>query len=328
MPEPEVIAAMRRFRTQLADRDEAALRTLARRWAQLERALESQIALLAEEAAKRRAAGEAISRDMVRRWGRYERLLAQLQSEATRFIGDASQEISAEQRALALLGLQHGASLVWTLEPGAMGAFDVLPVQTLEYMIGLVGDGSPLRSYLAKVYPQAAESMMDALVKGLGLGWGAERIAREMRNAATVGLRTAMNTARTETLRVYRQASLTQYQASGMVDGYVRLAAKSTRTCAACLFMDGKWFPLSTPFEEHNQGRCTPVPALRGKEASRSWTTGTEWFEEQSPDRQKQILGPGLFNAWKAGKIGLSDIPVLHEDLTWGNSWQVAHTPK
>lgn len=328
MPEPEIIRAMREFRALLDARDEKALRALARRWTQLERTLEAQIELLAEEAAKRAAAGELVSRDMVYRWGRYERLLEQLQTETGRFATDASRLITAEQRAQAQLGLEHSAALVWKMEPWAVGLFDVLPVEALEYMIGLVGDGSPLRSYLTKVYPQAAEGMLDALVKGAGLGWGARKTAAEMRNGGAVGLRTAMNTARTETLRVYRQASLTQYQATGIVEGDVRLAAKSTRTCAACLMLDGEWFPLSTPFEEHNQGRCTPVPSLRDHKATMAWQTGRAWFEGQAPDVQKQILGPGLYDAWRAGKIGLGDVPVLHEDLTWGNAWQVAKVPR
>lgn len=263
--EPEVVRAMRRFKAGLAARDEAMLRELARRYAQLERALEAQIEALAEEAARRAAAGEAISRWQVQRWGRYEKLLAQLQAETGRYVDDAVGVIATEQRAQVLLGLQQSSSLVWTLAPGAAGLFDVLPVQALEYLIGLVSDGSPLRAYLLKVYPQAAEAMMDALVQGMGQGWGAAKIAREMRRAATVSLRTAMNTARTETLRAYRAASLAQYQASGIIAGYKRLAAKSTRTCAACLMMDGQWFPLETPFAEHVNGRClTPGTIVSG----------------------------------------------------------------
>lgn len=332
MPEPEVIAAMRRFKAGLAARDEAMLRALARRYAALERALEGQIAALAEEAARRRAAGEVVSRWQVQQWARYEKLIAQLQVEMGRYVDDAAQVIATEQRAQVLLGLQQSSSLVWTLAPGAAGLFDVLPVQALEYLIGLVSDGSPLRAYLLKIYPQAAEAMMDALVQGMGQGWGAAKIAREMRRAATVSLRTAMNTARTETLRAYRAASLAQYQASGLVEGYRRLAAKSTRTCPACLMLDGKWFPLSTPFEEHVCGRCTPVPSLGTKDEGRtteaSWTTGRTWFEGLDAGKQREILGPGLFRAWREGKIGLEDVPVLHEDLVWGNSWQVARAPK
>ena len=332
--EPEVVRAMRRFKAGLAARDEAMLRALARRYAQLERALEGQIAALAEEAARRAAAGEAISRWQVQQWGRYEKLLAQLQAEMGRYVDDAARVIATEQRAQILLALQQSSSLVGMLAPGAAGLFDVLPVQALEYLIGLVSDGSPLRAYLLRVYPQAAEAMMDALVQGMGQGWGAAKIAREMRRNATVALRNAMNTARTETTRAYRAASLAQYQASGLVEGYRRLAAKSTRTCPACLMLDGKWFPLSTPFEEHVCGRCTPVPALGPSTAAAAsaqgagWTTGREWFEGLDAGKQREILGPGLFQAWRDGKIGLEDVPVLHEDVVWGNSWQVARVPK
>lgn len=329
MPEPEVVRAMRRFREGLAARDEAMLRALARRYAELERALEAQIAALAEEAARRAAAGEAVSRYQVYQWGRYEKLLAQLQAEMGRYASDAAQVIADEQRAQVVLGLQQGASLVWTVAPGAAGLFDVLPVQALEYLIGLVSDGSPLRAYLLRVYPQAAEAMMDALVQGMGQGWGARKIAAEMRRRAEIGLRHAMNTARTETTRAYRAASLAQYQASGIVDGYYRLAAKSTRTCPACLMLDGKWFPLSTPFQEHVCGRCTPIPGIQGQAAGgRTWTTGREWFESLDAGKQREILGPGLFDAWRSGKIDLGDVPVLHEDLVWGDSWQVARVPK
>lgn len=328
MAEAEVVAAMRRFRDGIAGRDEVLLRRLTERWAQLELALEAAIQGLALEAAERAAQGRPVSLHMVYQWGRYERLISQLQAEMARYADAATVMIGQEQREQLALGIEHAAEALGLLEPGVVGAFDVLPVAAFENIVGLVSDGSALRTYLLRTYPQAAQAMMDALVKGMGLGWGAERMAREMRNAATVGLRHAMNTARTETTRAYRQASLEQYRESGLVEGYVRLAAKSTRTCAACLMMDGKWFPLSTPFEEHVCGRCTPVPTMGGREASRSWTTGRAYFEGLNEAQQRAILGPGLFQAWQDGRIGLDDVPVLHEDATWGNSWQVAKAPK
>jgi len=326
--EPEVVRAMRRFRELVAARDEATLRALTVRWAALERQLEAAIQALAAEAARRAAAGEPVSRHMLYSWGRYERLISQLQAETARYADAAATIIGREQRASLALGVEHAVKLVTMLEPGLLGAFDVLPVAAFENMVGLVSDGSALRTYLLRVYPAAAEAMMEALLQGIGLGWGAEKIAREMRRAAAVGLRSAMNTARTETTRAYRQASLDEYRASGIVEGYVRLAAKSTRTCAACLMMDGKWFPLTTPFEEHVCGRCTPVPTIQGHEASRSWTTGRAYFEGLPPGTQRKILGPGLYQAWRDGKIGLADVPVLHEDPVWGNYWAPARAPK
>jgi SPP1 gp7 family putative phage head morphogenesis protein len=266
LPEPEIIRAMTRFRRLVLARDEATLRTLTARWAQLERALEAAIEGLAQEATLRAARGEPVSLDMMRRWGRYERLMSQLQAETLRYADAATMVIGAEQRELLALGIEHAVASILALEPGIAGAFDVLPVAAFENMVGLVSDGSPLRTYLQQVYPQAAQAMMDALVKGIGLGWGARKTAGAMREEAALGLRSAMNTARTETLRAYRAATLAQYAQTGIVEGYRRLAAKSTRTCPACLMMDGEWFPLSTPFEEHVCGRCltpgTVVSAL------------------------------------------------------------------
>jgi SPP1 gp7 family putative phage head morphogenesis protein len=326
MPEPDVIRAMRVFRAAIAARDEAMLRKLVQRWAVLERQLEAAIQGLATETEKRVASGQSVSRYMVQQSARYERLISQTQAEMAQYADVAATVIGREQQAQMGLGIEHATETLGLLEPGIAGAFDVLPVAAFENMVGLVSDGSPLRTYLLRTYPQAAQAMTDALMQGVGLGWGAEKTAREMRRGAAVSLRSAMNTARTETTRAYRAATLGQYQESGVVMGYKRLAAKSTRTCAACLMMDGEWFPLTTPFEEHVCGRCTSVPAIEGGDAI-SWTTGREWFEGLNDGQQRQILGPGLFDAWRAGKIGLGDVPVLHEDPTWGNSWQVAKVP-
>ena len=212
------------------------------------------------------AASQPVSRHMIQQSARYQRLMSQTQAEMAQYADVAATVIGREQQAQMGLGIEHATETLGVLEPGIAGAFDVLPVAAFENMVGLVSDGSPLRTYLLRTYPQAAQAMMDALMQGVGLGWGAQKTAREMRRGAAVGLRSAMNTARTETTRAYRAATLAQYEASRVVVGYRRLAAKSTRTCAACLMMDGEFFPLSTPFEEHVCGRCVPVPALESRD--------------------------------------------------------------
>jgi SPP1 gp7 family putative phage head morphogenesis protein len=151
-------------------------------------------------------------------------------------------------------------------------------------------------------------------------GWAPGKIARHMRDVLGVAPRTAMLSARTETLRVYREASLAQYRQSGIVDGYIRVAAKSERTCMACLAMDGEWFPLSEPFAEHPAGRCRSIPAKQGQQYP--GTQGLDWFLKQPESRQRLMLGPGRYEAWKANKFDLADIAKLHKDPTWGNAWQ------
>lgn len=319
MTTPETVEAMRRFRRLLDEREATTMQAMARRWIELERALADQLALLAQEVAARQAAGLPVSADLVRLMGRYQALQRQALVELSQFAGFAAARIAGEQRWVAAAGIEHGAALL-RAATGVRGGFDVLPVEALARMAGYVADGSPLRQYFARMYPTAMQGIMDALFEGLARGLGPGQIARRMREGMGVAARTAINSARTETLRVYREASLAQYRASGLVDGYVRVAAKSERTCMACLAKDGEWFPLDVSFEEHNQGRCRPIPARRG--AVFPGKQGLAWFREQSPEVQRRMLGAGRFDAWKGGKFDLEDVAKLHVDTVWGNSWQ------
>lgn len=319
MTVPETIEAMRRFRRLLDAREAATMQALARRWVALERAIADQLELLATEMAARQAQGLRVSVDLVRLTRRYQSLQQQVLAELSQYAGFAAETITAEQRWMMAAGVQHGADLL-RAALSVRGGFDVLPVDALTHMAGYVADGSPLRAYFARMYPEAMQGIMDALFEGLARGLGPRQIAKRMRDQMGVAARTAINSARTEPLRVYREASLAQYRKAGLVDGYIRVASKSERTCMACLVKDGQWFPLSVPFEEHNQGRCRAIPAKQG--TPYPGTQGLDWFREQSPERQKLMMGPGRYEAWKAGKFELGDLATLHEDPVWGNSWQ------
>lgn len=252
--DPEVITAMRRFKRLLDERETATMMEMAQHWARLERGITGHLEGLVAEIAERQARGQIVTADMVRLSKRYQELQAQVRDQVAEYADWAAGKVAAEQRWMGKTGLDHAAALLRAGFPRA--AFNVLPVEALKLMAGYVADGSPLRIYFTKMYPAAMQGIMDALMTGMARGWGPGKTARLMRDALGVAPRTAINSARTETLRVYREASLQQYRASGIVDGYIRVAAKSERTCLACLAKDGEWFPLSTTFEEHNQGRC------------------------------------------------------------------------
>lgn len=320
--DPKVIEAMRRFRTLLDQRETATMMEMAEHWARLERNITAHLEALTAEIAERQARGQVVTADLVRLSRRYQDLQAQVRDQVGEYAGWAANRITDEQRWMARAGIEHASSMLRASLPrgGLAGAFNVLPTEALELMAGYVADGSPLRAYFARMYPAAMQGIMDALMTGLARGWAPGKIARQMRDELVVTPRTAINSARTETLRVYREASLRQYRASGIVDGYIRVAAKSERTCMACLAKDGQWFPLSTTFEEHNQGRCRPIPARQGQ--AYAGTQGLDWFLQQPESRQKLMLGPGRYEAWKANKFDLADIAKLHIDPVWGNSWQ------
>jgi len=111
----------------------------------------------------------------------------------------------------------------------------------MQHLAGLTHEGSTLQSYFSRRYPQGVEAMMESLVRGVNLGWHPTRIARQMRNELGVVAQTAIRTARTEPLRVYRQASLSQYQQSGVVAGYLR-PVNQWNDAKAAEFNDRKTF--------------------------------------------------------------------------------------
>jgi len=317
-----VLQAMRRFRLLLDQRELATMMEMAEHWARLERNITAHLTSLAEEIAGRLAAGQTVTADMVRLSRRYLDLQNQVRDQVAVYAGWSAGRVAEEQRWMARAGIGHAAEMLRAALPrgGVAGAFNVLPVEALELMAGYVADGSPLRAYFAKMYPAAMQGIMDGMMTGLARGWGPRQLAKAMRDGMGVAPRTAILAARTETLRVYREASLEQYRASGIVDGYVRVAAKSERTCMACLATDGEWFPLTEPFAEHPAGRCRPIPAKEG--AQYAGTKGLDWFEQQSAERQRLMLGKGRYEAWKAGEFDLRDVAKLHVDPVWGNSWQ------
>ncbi len=315
--DPEIIRVMRRFRRALDVREAATMREMAAAWVRMESGLGEVLAALSDEIASRQAAGQTVTADLVRLSRRYLDLQQQAQAQIGLYADWAAVRIGAEQRWMAWAGIEHAAALA---RIGVAGGFDVLPVEALEAMVGYVADGSPLRAYFARLYPAATQGIMDALVTAIARGLGPRQTAATLRDGLGVAARTAINSARTEPLRVYREASLQQYRAGGTVDGYLRVAAKSQRTCMACLAKDGVWVPLTTAFEEHNQGRCRPVPARQG--ATLPGTNGLDWFRGQPEQVQRLMLGKGRFAAWQAGKFDLSDIAKLHQDDVWGNAWQ------
>jgi len=135
-----------------------------------------------------------------------------------------------------------------------------------------------------------------------------------------MGLQQAMNTARTETLRAYREASLMQYRNSGVVSGYRRMSARDDRVCPGCLFTDGMLVEDLFSFYEHNQGRCTAVPVVIGAEGASEFENGTEWFLRQDEETQRSILGAGRYEAWQEG-ARLEDMATLEMDPTWGGAY-------
>ena len=325
MPDPLVVRVLADYRRQLQDTESAQFRDMAARWSAVQDRLTVQIDSLAAEIDALRQAGEVVSRGRLLRLDRYRALLTQVDAETTRFDRLTTGQIVSAQSDAIGLGLEAAAAAI---DAGYQQAGRVavdwnrLPRRAVQTMAGLASDGSPLAALIAQSYPLTVQALTDTLVQAVGLGWNPKKTAAAMRQAADLPLNRALRIARTEQLRAYRETTRAQYAESGVVTAYRRLAAKSLRTCPACLFADGKVYQLDEPLDEHPNGRCQLIPILDGM-PERGWQTGREWFKTLPAEQQSAMLGPGVYEKWKRERFDLDRLITVREDATWGNSLQV-----
>lgn len=326
MPEPTVIRVINEFRAALLARDARQMIEMAKRWQQVEHALAGAIDALAQDIAARRAAGETVTTISIAELARYRSLLAQTRVEIEKYIEYATTLITAQQREAGRVGIEQALQSLRALYDdisAVVPSFDVLPIETIESMAGLAGDGSPLRTLLENAWPDAVDGMTRELTTAIARGRNPRQTAAAMTNGLADGLNRALVIARTEQLRVYREATRQQYKSSGVVVGYRRVAAKQLRTCMACLMLDGKIYSLDTPFEDHPNGRCTAVPIIVGMDPVR-FTTGRDYFLGLNAAQQQKMMGKQVYDAWKAGGVQLEKLAKIHTDPVWGNSPRVA----
>ena len=320
MPDPLVVVTMREYKAALLRGERTHLQEMARRWLGVEGRLMGQMDALAAEMTRIKADGGVVARELLWNDVRYRTLLVQLTQELEGYTGYADRTIAARQGQLARLGLSHSTEAMAV--QGVQMGFNRLPREVVENMVGLLGNGSPLRSLLVASWPDAADGLTDALVNGVALGYNPRKTARMMAQGATGSLQRMMVISRTESLRVYRQASLDNYRASGVVTGYKRLCSHDSRVCPACLADEGTLYSLDEQMPEHPQGRCVAIPVVEGVPQPR-WLAGQDWLQQQDAATQQSILGPGRYAAWLAGAIDLREMARVVNNATWGPSLQV-----
>ncbi len=324
MAQSSVISQMQGFKAALLAREAQQMEAMAARWLALENRLMDSIELLARQMAERKADGLPITQGQLFRLDRYQALLAQIGTEWGQYAAYAEGTITAGQQQYSSLAVNHALQLMEEQAPGVTATFVRLPKETVESAVGLLGDGSPLRNLLLNAATQASavDDMTSLLINNTALGINPRKTARAMADKLAGGLNQALTIARSEQLRVYRETKRAQWQASGLVEGFFRLATRDDRTCPACLARDGEFIPVGQPLAEHPNGRCAQVPKVVGR-AAPQWTKGPEWFAAQPAATQRSILGPQRFDAYLNGDFAFSDLATVRTDGQWGGTIQV-----
>ena len=327
MPDPAVVIASREFKRGLLLRERMQMEEMARRWLDVEAALEAQIAALAQEFADEKAAGRAISQAKLYRMERYQRLLAQTQDEFAQYAGYAERVVTTGQEEMIRLGRDHAVRAIeLSYWPEMAAYFDRLPVEAVQNLVGLASNGAPLGELLklrmvhdanGQPLPGVWQRLTQTLINGTAQGWNPRKTARAMRDDLAGGLQKALVIARSEQLRAYRETNRAQYEHSGVVIGQKRLVTHDGRTCAACIADEGTLYDLRDIISDHPQGRCTSVPVVKGMPEVQ-WLSGEAWFRTQDEAVQRSILGDGRYEAWRDGRIEFSAMATHTYDETWG----------
>ncbi len=314
---PLIVDVANAHRAALLAREQAAMQEQARRWLQVEQALSAQV----DASTLQLIANGDFTVSQAMRSRRWQALMEQTRDELRRYENYLEPRIVAGQRDMITQALTHSAQAIDAAAGGQIVVpFNRLPVSAVEGMVGLAGDGSPLRAVLDDAAGAGADALGRELVNGVALGLNPREVARRALRLGLGQSFTRMQAlSRTEQLRVYRITSLESYANSRVVKSYRRLSARDRRTCPACLFADGNEYPIEYGFDEHVQGRCTMIPVLRNVPPVR-FETGQEWFRAQDESAQLAILGRGRFDLWRRGEASLDDMVSRDWSDTWGGS--------
>lgn len=141
----------------------------------------------------------------------------------------------------------------------------------------------------SKLWPISTEAdsvIRRELVRGLASGSNPRTTARRMVQRAeggfNGGLSRALTIARTETLDAHRAAAAESHQANAdVLAGWIWMTNLSTRTCPACLGMNGTEHPLAEPGPLGHQNCVLPGAIITGPRASASTT---RWFDGEVID--------------------------------------------
>ena len=230
-----------------------------------------------------------------------------------------------------------------------------LNTAAIEQMVGVNQPGSPLWKLLESISAQGAQKASDALIEGMVLGYNPRKIAPMVRDALGVQLNRALTISRTEVMRAHRAATDANYNANAdVVKGWRWQAALMGNTCPLCVSMHGREFPLSEKMTSHPNCRCVAQPLTYsweelGERFGVDWSrvedagpsfeeiakkygispermktyrdrqmTGEAYFNTLKPDKQRALLGPTRYNAWKDGAVDFEALSKQTFSLEWG----------
>ena len=236
-----------------------------------------------------------------------------------RRIGVASPGIQAN-------GVAAGAELTKKLTLFEAGAGQIATVnaewnvpdpEAVNALVGYV-QSDAWRDELEAYGPGVVDTINNHAIIGIVNGQGAATTARQIRQMTeSLPTATADNLMRTLHIQSYQSASAAnQTTNQHILDGQVRIETLDGRVCLACVAEHATVYPTGEKIVDHHQGRATAIPLVTGFD--RAVESGTDWFDSQPVERQREIAGPANLRALQAGAVTMNDYRQKYDDPVFG----------
>jgi SPP1 gp7 family putative phage head morphogenesis protein len=313
---------LRQHRRRIIQREEAAFAELLREYEMLRRELRRIYDSLGTQIRAAKAAGGEVKRSWLFEQERLSRLLEQVGEQVSRFGGKAAAVVEREQRAAIQIAIEQARETFRIIaDQGSRSLGTSLPTRAIENAVGSLGNGSALTGYFMEHLPTIVTGQIRGeIIKAVALGTDFRTVARRLMQVGDIPRYRALATARTEVNRIRRETTRQIFEENpDIVMRWEWVAAKSTRTCAICLALDGKTFAVRDPFPQHINCRCTMIAVIEGIERPPR-LLGKDYFESLGDDEKAKILGDAEFEAYSSGQITLLDLVGWKTSKLWGKS--------
>lgn len=304
------------FAAVAAKRDAAAMARITRAYGSMYQRLIRQVEDLA-----RVAADGQLSRGQLARLSRYKSLMGQIESELSDIASFTKTELSGNAELAVARALADSRALVQSVvgQAGVTVAFNTLPRAAVVQLLGFLQPSSPLFARLKTLAPFHAQAIADLFIDGVGLGWNPRKIAAAIRKQFGMALVDALRMTRTAGLYAYREANRASYIAnSDVVEGWYWMAAvNNPNVCPSCLRMHGTFHPSTERLNDHHNGRCAMLPAVKGF-GNPLKQSGVDIFNAMSDADKQALLGRDYFKAWRDGLYSFDQISMEFENDVYG----------
>ncbi len=327
-----------RQRRRLADVDERATVRIVRRFERVRTVLAKRTKELLEAVTRRRKLRQPVTSPWLHASDELTALVADTTEQIIPFLTEAlrlTEEGQGRMMDEAAPDVRRLAELALGPAPGdrppplprwlALELGQLRP-DVANRILGSATDGRPLALLFAELAPEHSQHIIDTIVSGVRSGRSVDLIAEDVRQLSGMTLSRASTIARTEIGRARREAALAvMADPASPVEQWVWHAMLDA--CASCHAQHGSIHPVTESLHSHPNCRCIMVPRMPPWSAlgfpgvpdlRPRIQTGPERFATFTDSAQLSILGPGKFEAFKAGRLILADLVTHTHSERWG----------